>query len=521
MASKLHRSITTTENHSIHSWEAPNANQRKNMVLVATDIGRVCRQLDDGSMWVVTNWSPSEWRQVDSGSPIVTDYVRYVSTTGNDLNDGLTTGSAWTSLDKAVDNAPAMWTGKCRIYVAAGTYTYTKRALVSGIPIGRLAEPFVIVGEMVDSGVGTVTCAAGSTTTVFNTSTTLVNDAHYGARIRFLTGANTGLTMGIVSNSTSAISVLVSTNTQQVHPVAPALGDTFVIERPGTVIRIGSSNVSFLIMSNGTTPRLVGAGNISMGFYGIKWILGGLTWMLVNGAKTSLCFDSNEVVLGTLASNSKICVEFGAGINTRNLAFLSGYNDGDAALPFIGNSTMSSIFIQGAFPTGPSCALYTQHLGRLEYFTSLITDKASVHLCYQEGVSGAWNIRAGSIYLTEAAILVPYDNIVIDGQGLTTVGISVEPNCRLMSPYPISISNVNGDAISLRGSLETLSTLTGTGNSGYGIRLGAGAIAKVASSTIAGTAGDIIVGDTVTTHATLTSVGFVTNANHLARISRT
>lgn len=516
MTTAYHKSITPAQNHPIQGWEVADGAAKHAIVPVATDVGKIARQLDDDSMWILTDHSPVTWKRLDVPAK---DYVVYVnSTAGSDTYDGLTPATAWQTIDKAIDNAPAMWTGKCRIY-ATGTFTYTKRSLVSGIPVGRLAEPFVIVGEMADSGVGTVTCAAGSTTTVFNVSTTLVNDAHYGARLRFLTGANADKTVGIVANTTNTVSVIASSFSTV---IAPAPGDTFVIERPGTVISVASSSGShILFMSNGVTPRLISTQNISMGFYGIKWIFGGSTWMLINGGNTSVCFDSNEVVLGTAASNSKICVEYGAGVSTRILSFLHGENDGDSNVPFIGNSQMAHLFIKGSYPTSPSCALYTQHLGRLEYYTNVITDKASVHLCYQDGVPMALHIRGGSIYLTESALLYAYDKIAIDGQGLTTVGISIERNCGFYSSSTVSVSNVNGDAVSLKGSLSLLSTLSGTGNTGYGIRLGAGAIATVVSSTITGSSGDMIIGDTVATHAQLTSAGFITNANYLSRIART
>jgi hypothetical protein len=69
---------------------------------------------------------------------------------------------------------------------------------------------------------------------------------------------------------------------------------------------------------------------------------------------------------------------------------------------------------------------------------------------------------------------------------------------------------------------STPAVFTGTGNSGYGVRLSNGSRAVLgAGTTVTGTSGDIIVGATATTHANLTAATFVVDANHQARVSRT
>ncbi len=57
----LHRTLGQSENHPAHSLEYANAAARTAAVLVSADIGRIARQLDDGTFWVLMNHSPLTW----------------------------------------------------------------------------------------------------------------------------------------------------------------------------------------------------------------------------------------------------------------------------------------------------------------------------------------------------------------------------------------------------------------------------------------------------------------------------
>jgi hypothetical protein len=446
---------------------------------------------------------------------MTTDYIAYIdSVNGSDNNDGLTQNTAWATIDKALNSAPLSWTGKCRIYAKAGTYKLAANCISTGIPIGSTAEPFAFIGEMIDSGVGVATCSAGSTTTVINTSAVLVSDAHYGRRVRFLTGALAGKTSHVVANTTSSVTVLVPLSS------APLTSDTFVIEMPGTIIQLPDLNC--LISSGGIAASFISTVPMSATFNSVKWKLGTITWLIVSGGTTHINFDSNEFILGT-ATNSKLTCEAGASISSRRLSTEVGPDNSLVASVIVSNSGSSSLVVRGLYPTSQSCALYVQFAGFLSGFTNLITDNASFSLsAYNSSVSYAY-MRAGSLYVNDNASLWTPFPIVIDGKNLTSVGVKIEQGSIMVNGSPsVSVSNVNGDAVQLSESSRfRTASLTGTGNTGYGVKLGDGCMAVVSASSVTGAAGDIIVGDTVTTHAALTTAGFVTNANYLARISRT
>ena len=56
----LHRTVTSVDAHIIHSYEYANASARTSASgFVSSDLGRVARQLDNGSFWVLSAISPS------------------------------------------------------------------------------------------------------------------------------------------------------------------------------------------------------------------------------------------------------------------------------------------------------------------------------------------------------------------------------------------------------------------------------------------------------------------------------
>jgi len=58
--SVLHKDQTVANGiHVIQSYEAADAAARTALVLLATDVGKVVRQLDDESFWIITDFSPN------------------------------------------------------------------------------------------------------------------------------------------------------------------------------------------------------------------------------------------------------------------------------------------------------------------------------------------------------------------------------------------------------------------------------------------------------------------------------
>jgi len=57
----LHSAVGLGDTHTLQYWEVANEAARLALVPGQGDIGRVARQLDDGSFWVCAGVSPSVW----------------------------------------------------------------------------------------------------------------------------------------------------------------------------------------------------------------------------------------------------------------------------------------------------------------------------------------------------------------------------------------------------------------------------------------------------------------------------
>ena len=68
MPNVQHSALTAASGiHVLQAWEAANAAARTAIVGVAADVGKVCRQADDGSYWVLTA-APSTWTRLDAAA---------------------------------------------------------------------------------------------------------------------------------------------------------------------------------------------------------------------------------------------------------------------------------------------------------------------------------------------------------------------------------------------------------------------------------------------------------------------
>lgn len=64
MATGLHRDLAFGEIHIVHAFEYADAPAREGAAgLVPADIGRVARQLDNDTFWILVDDSPVTWRQ--------------------------------------------------------------------------------------------------------------------------------------------------------------------------------------------------------------------------------------------------------------------------------------------------------------------------------------------------------------------------------------------------------------------------------------------------------------------------
>lgn len=98
MSSVLHKAITLDDVHIVHSLEYADATAREAAVLITTDVGRIARQLDNATFWVLTAF-PGTWSQItDTGAVPST---REILTNGGIQGGGALTGDLNLSLNLA------------------------------------------------------------------------------------------------------------------------------------------------------------------------------------------------------------------------------------------------------------------------------------------------------------------------------------------------------------------------------------------------------------------------------------
>ncbi len=95
MANKFHEQILIGDIHILHNWEYANATARTGATgLVATDVGKAAKQLDNDSLWVLTNHSPVTWIELTNTSTTADEFVKIsaADTTPGFLNAKLAVG---------------------------------------------------------------------------------------------------------------------------------------------------------------------------------------------------------------------------------------------------------------------------------------------------------------------------------------------------------------------------------------------------------------------------------------------
>lgn len=435
----------------------------------------------------------------------VGDFVVYVdSVFGNDGNDGLSPATALLNIDTAFGKLPMFWRGKCRIYLAAGAYPTSIGNLILGGPLGPNSQTFFLIGPMVDSGLGVRLTDAASTTLVVNVvGGGLGVDALVGQRIRYTSGTQNGQTRTVTTNSATAITLNVALGG------APGVNDTFVLEKAGaTITPTGSLTMSTAALG----PR---PSRASIAMYGIKWVMPVTTGVLTfNGGGTYAWLDSCEFDLGGTHNNA-VAAQFHAKLIMAGLQFY---------YPDVSNSTFeSACYFHNGFLNAFTSGLIIQH-GAISTGLYLVMDSCAVDITL--GATAyfiAPYIKKGGIAVDDRSLANFTSPGTIDGVGVTGKLLYVRTGSVIDGIGPLVLKNSNDDALYVdRSSVVGATTITGAGNTGYGIHLASGGnVVADAATTVTGTAGDILVGATASTHANLTAAGFVTDANQLARISRT
>jgi hypothetical protein len=176
--------------------------------IVGAKLGSQYFNITDSTMHVCTSFSGScTWTQNAAIKPAVSNAIEYVTTTGNDANDGLSWGSAKATIQAAVNALPLTPDGSTSgiVYVAAGTYTFSTGIV---LPASHLHDSISIIGvpgygtEAPSESVqgGTILNYTGSGAAISQVVASFANEADLAGSIRdiVINGANaTGSAIGI------------------------------------------------------------------------------------------------------------------------------------------------------------------------------------------------------------------------------------------------------------------------------------------------------------------------------------
>lgn len=166
------------------------------------------------------------------------DLLIQVATTGSDANPG-TVAAPVLTMTRAFALVRVGCYRRPKIQVASGTYAQgASPKWQMPEPDGVGAEPLLITGTLIDSGLGALTAAAGGVQgagSVFGSTVDSVGgfgvNALRGLVQRWTggTAANLGRSYRVFGNTANTITV------DGAYAAAPAAGDTYVLETPGTV----------------------------------------------------------------------------------------------------------------------------------------------------------------------------------------------------------------------------------------------------------------------------------------------
>lgn len=152
----LHKDAVIGDIHVIHNWAVANVAARNALSVSSADVGKIAK-LDDGTFHLLTSASPVTWLQLGSGGggtpsgreTLTAARTYYVSPTGLDTNNGLTSGAAFLTVQKAIDVISGTLdtsTHQVTIQLADGTYTglMAVKPTLGSLPIlikGNTATP--------------------------------------------------------------------------------------------------------------------------------------------------------------------------------------------------------------------------------------------------------------------------------------------------------------------------------------------------------------------------------------------
>jgi len=405
---------------------------------------------------------------------------------GNNNNNG-TVGSPVQTLTEALLRIAPGWTGKCRIHLNPGTYALgaSPKLVFPAPPGGVAAEPLVIDGlGTTDSGLGTLTVGVGSTqgaAPVFGTVVDSVGgftvNAFRGKLLRFTSGALSGNSYWIFSNSASVITIVTQ------FASAPVAGATYVIED------------SAQLFTWSGTLELEGRGT-TLGLYNLTFSTSGSIDL-----RGSFDIYASKVRW----NNTQITINQGVGI-----ALLSPFSQQwpSGSLPVVTTSFLGPQFSGGSlFPTQNSRV-------NLSFSFMNACKTAMAQQCFfslvDSGAFGAAAISAinqgCSLSITRVTMdtITPVTFNVQNPRANGAAVVIANGSSALIADTLIQNTpntTAPGDAILITDhSVATVENVSGTGNAGVGVRCNfhsmLAAAAHGSSSSVTGTGGDVSLGAT-------------------------
>ena len=137
-----HRKLSLGKIHQIHNWEYADETEREDETdVTAADVGKLARQLDDNTLWMLTDDSPVTWVQVGGSSVSYPKtwtmwHDQSKVTNGNAIRKSNNTNQPYGRY--ADQNTPANGDiSENGFYVAAGTYTL-KMLIIKETDTGKL-----------------------------------------------------------------------------------------------------------------------------------------------------------------------------------------------------------------------------------------------------------------------------------------------------------------------------------------------------------------------------------------------
>jgi hypothetical protein len=439
-------------------------------------------------------------------NPVAKDVLQYVdASTGNDANPG-SQALPLKTLEAALSRAPALWRGKNRIILAAGNYDITdingtgQRIISVGEGVGPDAEPLVIMGSGFTNVLGDRTATSGTANDVTDSTLSMTVDAHVGATLLVLSGAQAGYRKMIRGNTATQFDFNDS------MPGVMGAGDRFRIERPSAVLRclpafqlsVVGPNPSNLIpslilkglkldatMTPGAFINFDGIGvlatsvELALGGSGSNWVIEGQGMVAANAAIGQLCPD----ILTSFEFASGMYVHAGDGFN--------GLNIGDQS-EFSGFLVIRDTGIIGGV---------NSYLGliNLDAKNSQIYLFEGGQMTHSPFTSKAGRMRACATSATRPG------------------GITLDQGARATFLEGIDIGGGAGDGVWVgHGSYAYLKQVIGTGNAGFGVNVQKASSVDVldanTGTTITGTGGNAKVGTLAKTWANI-AAGVVTDSN--------